>query len=521
MNRSRWGEIGKLAVFVPVAVALWLFAGRFASPVAYAEDREANAADLDRYASLLNGHAVSEQREYTEPDRPTVYLTFDDGPSRLTPKVLDILREEGVPATFFVLGEQVERYPEIVRRIKQEGHALGNHTYNHVYAELYSDFDKFWAQIRRTEDILEQTAGVRPAIVRAPGGTYTNFDIFYFYYLDQAGYTVFDWNVDSGDARRPGVPAREIVANATKVTQQNRIVVLMHDGPGHDETVKALPDVIAYYKRKGYAFAAITQDVRPVTFPLGPVKWARKTPTPEQYAKRLAQIRAEIKEVKITQRNGEDGGRDAELRQTNQGQAERTGSDGRLGEKDVSPLTLLMDDRIVRLESGTYQFRDERFYVPLRLLVESMGGRVEWDGDSRRATVHYGMYTAVYDLKRKTIGLKSPSGDRTIHLASMELRDGSIIVPLRHTVELLGDEIVSYSLDPRSREVRIDLRYGYRPAVARPVAPDDGKTTGWAATVPLYGGTTGIVAELAHARDSNRVAYRSVSLVYFFQTSVR
>jgi hypothetical protein len=181
-----------------------------------------------------------------------------------------------------------------------------------------------------------------------------------------------------------------------------------------------------------------------------------------------------------------------------------------------------MDDRIVRLKSGTYQFRDERFYVPLRLLVESMGGRVEWDGDGRRATVRYGMYTAVYDLKRKTIGLKSPSGDRTIHLASMELRDGSIIVPLRHTVELLGDEIVDYSLDPRALEVRIDLRYGYRPAFARPVATDDGKTPVRADTTPLSRETTGMAAESVRAAgDSNRVALRSDSLVYFFQTYVR
>ncbi|UUZ86504.1 polysaccharide deacetylase family protein [Paenibacillus sp. P26] len=156
----------------------------------------------------------------------------------MTPKVLDILKEEGVKATFFVLGNQVEERPQTAERIVREGHAIGNHSYNHVYEQLYSDFGVFWEQIERTEKIIEQATGVTPRMIRAPGGTAGNFDAFYFYYLDQAGYEVYDWNVDSGDASRPGVKAQEIIRNIRQSPGHQEQIVLMHDGTGHDESVK-------------------------------------------------------------------------------------------------------------------------------------------------------------------------------------------------------------------------------------------------------------------------------------------
>ncbi|UVI30736.1 polysaccharide deacetylase family protein [Paenibacillus spongiae] len=220
----------------------------------------------------------------------TVYLTFDDGPSKLTPQVLDILASNGVPATFFVLGESADRYEDTVLRIVNEGHAIGNHSYNHVYKELYEDFMGFWNQVKRTDDILTRITGKHTALLRAPGGTHTNFDASYFKYIREAGYTIFDWNMDSGDSKRRNVPAAEIVRNVKQAKLKDEIVLLMHDGSGHGESVKALPEIIRYFKDKGYQFAILTDRVKPVTFSMGPSKWKRSwTESQHEQAKEAIQ----------------------------------------------------------------------------------------------------------------------------------------------------------------------------------------------------------------------------------------
>ncbi|MBP1992280.1 polysaccharide deacetylase [Paenibacillus eucommiae] len=216
-----------------------------------------------------------QDKTYKIPEKPTVYLTFDDGPSKLTGPVLDLLQKENIKASFFVLGKEAQAHPELIRRIINEGHTIGNHSYDHIYKELYSDFSSFWEQLQRTEQILNDTAGVKPRLVRAPGGTFTNFDAYYYYYMDQAGYTVVDWNVDSGDSRKKNVPKGDIIEEVKKAPLKHEMTVLFHDGSGHEATLEALPEVIRYFKNKGYAFAPLSAEVKPVQFPLGKSKWNR------------------------------------------------------------------------------------------------------------------------------------------------------------------------------------------------------------------------------------------------------
>ncbi|MEC2346823.1 polysaccharide deacetylase family protein, partial [Paenibacillus barengoltzii] len=97
----------------------------------------------------------------------------------------------------------------------------GNHTYNHDYDALYDSFGQFWKQIKATEEVLREITGTRTPLVRAPGGTYGHFDKTYFNLMEQGGYKVFDWNVDSGDSRRKGVPANEIIANVKNTKLQD------------------------------------------------------------------------------------------------------------------------------------------------------------------------------------------------------------------------------------------------------------------------------------------------------------
>lgn len=216
-------------------------------------------------------------------DKPTVYLTFDDGPSELTKEVLAILKREEVKGTFFMLGKEVKQYPAIAEQVVRDGHAIGNHTYDHVYGELYGDFAVFAKQVMDTDEAIFKATGVRTNLLRAPGGTYGNFDQGYFGALAKAGYIVHDWNVDSGDSVRLNVPAKEIIGNIEGSKLPSKAVVLMHDSSIHGESVKALPEVIAFFKKKGYRFAVLTDQVKPVQFRLAPsLKWKRPKVTEAQ-----------------------------------------------------------------------------------------------------------------------------------------------------------------------------------------------------------------------------------------------
>lgn len=189
-----------------------------------------------------------------------VYLTFDDGPEpENTPAVLDILQQNGIKATFFVVGNQIEKYPEILRRIYQEGHAIGNHSYNHVYRELYQSPNSYFSQLRHTDDIIKSIIGVRPRISRAPGGSAGSFTKEYWENLKKLGYTEVGWNVSSGDAssaKANGI-VNNIVAQMDNKHLWSHVTLLMHDGRGHAETIKALPEIISYYKNRQFEFRVV------------------------------------------------------------------------------------------------------------------------------------------------------------------------------------------------------------------------------------------------------------------------
>ncbi len=189
-----------------------------------------------------------------------VYLTFDDGPaSENTPAVLDILQRHGIKATFFIVGNQAERYPDIVRRLYQEGHAIGNHSYNHVYRDLYQSSNTYVAQLQHTDDIIQNVIGVRPRISRAPGGSAGSFTKEYWDKLSKQGYVEVGWNISSGDASnaKAGRIVDNIVAQMKNKNLWSHAIVLMHDGRGHSETVKALPEIIKFYQDRQFEFRVI------------------------------------------------------------------------------------------------------------------------------------------------------------------------------------------------------------------------------------------------------------------------
>ena len=199
---------------------------------------------------------------------PTVYLTFDDGPDdKVTPQILDILKAEDVKATFYVCGNMVEAYPAVLIRIFNEGHAIGNHSYNHRYDLLYTSPWAFMEQIIQTDNAIKNVIGVRPFIIRAPGGV-GMFNGDYWSMIDSCGYVEHDWNVLTEDAAPSKPNASTQINNVLKYLGDNPphfVIILMHCGSDKTETVKALPEMIHFLRDWGYKFGVVT--------PMTPQPW--------------------------------------------------------------------------------------------------------------------------------------------------------------------------------------------------------------------------------------------------------
>ena len=186
-----------------------------------------------------------------------VALTFDDVPDpRYTPQVLDILARHKVRATFFVVGSRAADYPAIVRRMRREGHIIGNHSYNHAVFSRISLY-AFQRQIVRTDAIIAPLAGYSPRLLRPPYGEILPNQIEW---LKRQGYMVVNWNVDSVDWR--GIDSRAIMVNIKKTLQPGSII-LQHAGGGVGQdlsgTLEALPRLIALLRSKGYAIVTLPE----------------------------------------------------------------------------------------------------------------------------------------------------------------------------------------------------------------------------------------------------------------------
>lgn len=185
-----------------------------------------------------------------------VYLTFDDGPSVYTEELLDILAEYDVRATFFVTGKDKEKYADTYRRIVEEGHTLGMHSYSHEYGTIYASVENFQEDIELLRDFLYNETGVVSNFYRFPGGSsnqVSKTDIHEMIdYLDAMGISYFDWNVSSGDAAGAVTSSDQIVDCVMEQLPSHRVaVVLMHDAKNKRSTVDALPKLIEEIRGMG------------------------------------------------------------------------------------------------------------------------------------------------------------------------------------------------------------------------------------------------------------------------------
>ncbi len=186
-----------------------------------------------------------------------VALTFDDVPDpRFTPKVLDVLKEKKVSATFFVVGSRALKNPGLLKRIHREGHNVGNHSYNHPdFSKL--PLEKVQQQIYRAEKIIEGIVGFKPRLIRPPYGEILPNQLEW---AKKRGYTVVNWDVDSSDWRQ--INANQVFRNVTRSIRPGS-VVLMHAGGGEGQdltgTVQALPRIIDWLRAHNYEMVTLTE----------------------------------------------------------------------------------------------------------------------------------------------------------------------------------------------------------------------------------------------------------------------
>lgn len=196
------------------------------------------------------------------------YLTFDDGPdTKNTISILDTLKKYNAKATFYVQGQYAKAYSDVIKRIYKEGHAIGNHSYDHNYKKIYASHAAFFAEMEETDKVIKDIIGVRPVIMRAPGGIVGSFTKSFWKHLPSQGYVEHDWNVSSADAA-PGHPvAQDFIDNINGQTEDGKksALILMHCSGGHEETAKALPQIIEILQKKGYSFGVVT--------PMTPQPW--------------------------------------------------------------------------------------------------------------------------------------------------------------------------------------------------------------------------------------------------------
>ena len=185
-------------------------------------------------------------------DGPYIAMTFDDGPhGTLTPKLLDMLAARRIKATFYVVGQCVAEYPEILKRAAREGHEIASHSWSHPNLGKMSD-EAVRNELRKTDDLIKATIGVRPTNMRPPYGSITPRQKGWIH--DEFGYRVIIWDVDPFDWKRPGsaVVTSRIVNQAKPGS-----IILAHDI--HPATVEAMPETFDQLLAKGFKFVTVSE----------------------------------------------------------------------------------------------------------------------------------------------------------------------------------------------------------------------------------------------------------------------
>jgi len=228
------------------------------------EQKIAEQKEAERLAKLpqLTETGKNNLSNIYSSENKRVFLTFDDGPSKTaTIPILDILKQEKVKATFFVLGSRVDLYPDIVKRQYDEGHFIASHGYSHVYSQIYASPQSTLDEYNKTLISIRNAIGAQeynPHLFRFPGGytggKYAKIKQQAAQLLEQNGVLNIDWNALTADSAGAKTTEEFIAELEKTVPKYNSVVVLMHDNGTKQATAEALPTIIQYFRERGFSF---------------------------------------------------------------------------------------------------------------------------------------------------------------------------------------------------------------------------------------------------------------------------
>lgn len=212
--------------------------------------------------SEVSDEFLEKVKELDKGEEKIAYLTFDDGPTiSVTPKVLDILKEEDIKATFFVIGKYVDTHPEIVKRAYEEGHYIANHGYDHNNSNLYKSSESFIEEVKKTDLAIGNAIGIEnycARVFRFPNGYMSPSNKAKkkkaVTLLEEMNYTYIDWNCLNNDSVKKYTNA-QLLNNLKKSSKnKNTLIVLMHDTKDVNDSSLVLKDSISYLRSQGYEF---------------------------------------------------------------------------------------------------------------------------------------------------------------------------------------------------------------------------------------------------------------------------
>lgn len=195
-----------------------------------------------------------------------MYLTFDDGPSKNTKAILDILDHYQIKATFFVSGNN-EKYFPLLAEIKEKGHTIGVHTYSHDYSKIYQSEQNYFKDLNKMNQIIKQYTGSTTKLLRFPGGSsntvsrkyHPNIMSILADEVIKQGYHYYDWNASNGDGEGNNDIQHLLNVGKKEVAHLDHVMMLMHDGSSNSKTVEVLPQLIEHYLDLGFQFYPISE----------------------------------------------------------------------------------------------------------------------------------------------------------------------------------------------------------------------------------------------------------------------
>lgn len=237
-------------------------------------DSAGNKSEIQIRKVIVEKVKVEEQKSDAPANKAgVIYLTFDDGPSLdITPKILDILKEEKIKATFFVLNYD-ENKEYLIKRIVEEGHTIGIHGYSHEYSKIYVSDEAYMNNITKLQEKIKESTGITTKYTRFPGGSSNTVSRKYSQgimtrltkRMIEEGYKYYDWNVSVEDAGSSKTKEEVYDRYVRELSKSRANIVLMHDFGGNQKTLNALKDMIHYGKENGYIFEKIDDNTPMIT----------------------------------------------------------------------------------------------------------------------------------------------------------------------------------------------------------------------------------------------------------------